>query len=77
MPGDYAEQRTENISSVDGNDTWEVSQRGAWCMGKGEGTQYSPRQTVIGSVGLVDVGEESGTPMEPPLQTKLGYQLFP
>ena len=77
LPGDCAEQRTENISSVDGNDTWEVSQRGAWCMGKGEWTQYSPGHTVIGSVGLVDVGEESRIPMEPPLQTKLGYPLFP
>lgn len=32
---------------------------------------------MIGRVGLVDAGEESGTLMEPPLQSKLGYRLFP
>ena len=77
FPGDYAEQRTENISSVDGNDKWKVSQRGAWCMGKGKWKQYNPGHRMIGRVGLVDAGEESGTLMEPPLQSKLGYRLFP
>lgn len=78
MPGEYAEQGSENISSVDGNNIWKITQVERSVMhGKKEvKTSAAAEQTVIRRAVSVDVEEESRTLIEPALWTKLSILAF-